>query len=177
MKDVYAEAEDMLPHDMPPPKGKSVDINVFVDADHAGNKVTRRSHAGIVIYCNLAPIMWFSKRQNTVETSTFGSEYIALKQATELVEGLMHKLRVFGVPIRGEARVFCDNESVVKSSSRPESSLKKKHCSVAYHKVREAIAAGKLLVYYESTSSNIADLFTKVLPHSKRYPLVKSMLS
>ena len=116
--------------------------------------------------------------QNTIETSTFGSEYIALKQATELMEGLLYKLRLFGVPIRREARVFCDNESVVKSSSRPESSLKKKNCSVAYHKVREAIlAARKMLVYYESTSSNIADLFTKVLPYSKRYPLVKSILS
>ena len=177
MKDIYPDAQDSLPHNMPKPRGKAIDISVFVDSDHAGNKVTRRSHTGILIYCNLAPIIWFSKRQNTVETSTFGSEFIALKTATELIEGLIYKLRMFGVPIDGPARVFCDNDSVVKSSTYPESSLKRKHCSIAYNKVREAVAAGKLLIYYESTSTNLADLFTKVLSHAKRLPLVQAILS
>ena len=92
---------------MPKPRGEPVTINVFVDADHAGNRITRRSHTGILIYCNLAPIIWYSKRQNTVETSTFGSEYIAMKIATELVEGLVYKLRMFGIPIDGPARIGC----------------------------------------------------------------------
>ena len=177
MLELYPDATDVLPADMPPPLGKPVNISVFVDADHAGNRVTRRSHTGIIIYCNLAPIIWYSKRQNTVETSTFGSEFIALKIATELTEALAYKLRMFGVPIDGPARMFCDNESVVKSSSFPESRLKKKHVSIAYHKIREAIAAKKILVYYESTSTNLADLFTKVLPHIKRLPLIQSILS
>ena len=176
MKEIYTEAEDVLPHNIPRPRGEPVTINVFVDADHAGNKITRRSHTGILIYCNMAPIVWFSKRQNTVESSTFGSEFIAMKIATELIEALTYKLRMFGVPLTGPARIFCDNESVVKSSSFPESTLRKKHCSIAYHKVREAIAAGKQLVYYEHTSSNLADLFTKVLSHSKRSNLVQAIL-
>ena len=151
--------------------------NCFVDADHAGNRVTRRSHTGIIMYCNTAPIIWYSKRQNTVESSTFGSEFVALKIATELIEGLRYKLRMFGVPIEGEARVFCDNESVVKSSTYAESALKKKHCSVAYHKVREAVAAGKILIYYESTNTNLADLLTKPLPDHKRKPLIQALLA
>ena len=145
-------------------------------ADHAGNKVTRRSHTGIIIMVNVVPIMWYSKRQNTVETSTFGSEFIALRIATELVESLRYKLQMFGVPIGGPARLFCDNESVVKSSGVPESRLKKKHCSVAYHRVREAIAAGTLLVCCEKSESNLADLLTKVLTANKREPLVQSLL-
>ena len=177
MKDIYVDACDELPHNMPEARGNPVDISVFVDADHTGNKVTRRSHTGIIIYCNLAPILWYSKKQNTIETSTFGSEYIALRIATELVDGLRYKLRMFGVPLQGPARVFCDNESVVKSSSFPESALKKKHCSIAYNKVRESVAAGKLLIYYESTNSNLADLLTKVLSHSKRQGLVQAILS
>jgi hypothetical protein len=84
---------------------------------------------------------------------------------------------MFGVSIDGPARVFCDNESVVKSSSYAESTLKKKHCSIAYHRVREAIAAGKLLVYYESTSTNLADLLTKPLSYTKRKGLVQAILS
>lgn len=83
---------------------------------------------------------------------------------------------MFGVPISGPARVFCDNESVVNSSSFPDSRLKKKHCSIAYHKTREAIAAGIMLVYYENSSSNLADLLTKLLPANKRTPLVDGLL-
>ena len=177
MRDMYFDAEDELPPGMPQPKGFPVDINAFVDADHAGNKVTRRSHTGIIIYCNLAPVMWFSKKQNTVETSTFGSELIAMRICTEMIEGLRYKLRMFGVPLNGPARVFCDNEAVTKSSSYAETTLKKKHCSIAYHRIREAVAAGKMLVYYGNTKSNIADLLTKVLPYNKRTHLIEAILS
>ena len=177
MAEIYPDATDPKPHNMPEPLGEKVDVNIFVDADHAGNRVTRRSHTGIIIYCNMAPIIWYSKKQNTVESSTYGSEFLALKIATELTEGLIYKLRMFGVPINGAARVFCDNDSVVYSSSFAEATLRKKHCSIAYHKVRESVAAGKMLIYYEKSSSNLADLLTKVLPHTKRLPLVQSIMS
>ena len=177
MGSIYPDAVDELPHNMPKPRGNPISISIFVDADHAGNRVTRRSHTGIVIFCNLAPIIWYSRRQNTVETSTFGSEFIALKIAAELNESLIYKLRMFGVPLTGPSKVMCDNEAVVKSSSFAESTLKKKHCSIAFHKVRESVASGKLLIYYEHTSSNLADLFTKALNASKRLPLIRGLLS
>ena len=177
LKDIYTDATDELPHNMPEPRGNGVDLNVFVDADHARNKVTRRSHTGIIIFCNLSPILWYSKRQNTVETSTFGSEFIALRIAIELIESIRYKLRMFGIPLNGAARVFCDNESVVKSSSNPEATLKKKHCSIAFHRVREAVAAGKALVYYEGTDTNLADLLTKPLISHKRQGLIAGILN
>ena len=86
MKHLHPDSHEDLPHDMPEARGIEVDINVFVDADHAGNKITRRSHTGIILFCNMTPIVWYSKRQNTVETSTFGSEFIALRIATELTD-------------------------------------------------------------------------------------------
>ena len=99
MKALYPDATDFLPPDMPTPLGEPVDISVFVDADHAGNQVTRRLHTGILIYCNLSPVVWYSKRQNTVESSTFSSEFIAVKIATDLLESLLYKLRIFGLPV------------------------------------------------------------------------------
>ena len=96
-----------------------------MDAYHAGDVVSRRSHAGILLYVNRAPVIWYSKRQNTVETSTFGSEFIALKIATEMIEGLRYKLRMFGVPIDGPANVFGDNQSVINNATIPESPLRK----------------------------------------------------
>ena len=144
----------------------------FVDANHAGNKVTRRSQTGILIFCCMAPIMWHSKRQNTVETSTFGSEFTALKNAVELVEALRYKLRMFGIPIEGPTNVFCDNESVYKNVSTPESVLKRKHHSIAYHRCRESVAANTLRLAKEPTETNLADLFTKLLPRVTREKLL-----
>eukprot|EP00537_Pseudo-nitzschia_pungens_P006437 CAMPEP_0172357460 /NCGR_PEP_ID=MMETSP1060-20121228/1836_1 /TAXON_ID=37318 /ORGANISM="Pseudo-nitzschia pungens, Strain cf. cingulata" /LENGTH=79 /DNA_ID=CAMNT_0013078161 /DNA_START=614 /DNA_END=850 /DNA_ORIENTATION=+ len=75
--DLYPDAKEVIPPDAPEAFGKGVIMSCFVDADHAGCKATRRSHTGIIIFLNRAPIMWFSKRQTTVETSTFGSEIVA----------------------------------------------------------------------------------------------------
>ena len=139
-------------------------MSCFVDADHAGCRVTRRrSHSGVLIYLNRAPIIWFSNRQNTVESSTFGSEFVVMKQAVELTEGLRYKLRMMCVEVEGPTDV-CDNEAVVCNTTRPESTLKKRHNAIAYHdRAREAQAAGIVRIAKEDGATNLADLFTKLL--------------
>ncbi|MFO0446128.1 MAG: Ty1/Copia family ribonuclease HI [bacterium] len=82
-QDFYPNVEEDIPSNAPEPRGLPVQINMFVDASHARNKVTRRSHTGILMYLNMAPIVWYSKTQRTVETSTFGAEFVALKIGTE----------------------------------------------------------------------------------------------
>jgi hypothetical protein len=172
----YPGAAEALPPRAPELRGKSVIMTAFVDADHAGCKVTRRSHSGIIIFVNRAPILWYSKRQNTVETSTFGSEFVAMRVGVEMIEGLRYKLRMMGVPIEGPTNVFCDNESVVKNSSKPESTLKKKHNAIAYHRVREAQAAKIIRVAHEPGQTNLADLLTKLLTSPRMKDLIKRIL-
>jgi hypothetical protein len=104
---------------MPQPLGNPVNISCFVDANHAGNIVTRRLHTGILIYVQNTPIIWQSQRQNTVETLTFGSEFVALRNARDLIVALRYKLRMFGIPLAGPAHVFCDNQGVVRNASIP----------------------------------------------------------
>ena len=70
---------------MPAPRGQMVSTHCFVDLDHAANTVMRCSQSGLLRFVKRAPVTWFSKRQNTVETSTFGSEFIAMKTAVEYV--------------------------------------------------------------------------------------------
>jgi hypothetical protein len=107
--DFYGDVVEELPPKMPKPMGNSVNITCFVDANHAGNVVTRRSHTGILIYIQNTPIIWHSRRQNTVETSTFGSEFVALRNARDLIVALRYRLRMFGIPINGPAKTYCDN--------------------------------------------------------------------
>ena len=170
---IYSDEPEELPPNMPTPRGNPVTITCFVDANHAGNMVTRRSHTGVIIFLNNAPILWFSKKQNTVESSTFGSEFVAARIATDMIESLRYKLRMFGVPIDGPANVFCDNQSVVKNSSLPESTLNKKHNAICYHRVREAAARGMIRMGKEQTQTNIADLLTKVLDTRRRRLLLE----
>ena len=166
--DFYKDAKEEIPFDMPEPLGKEVSIHCFVDASHASDVATRRSQSGILIFINRSPIVFYSKRQNSVETSTFGSEFTAMKQAVELVKALRYKLRMFGVPIDGEAAVYCDNEAVYKNVSNPASVLNKKMHAISYHYCREAVAAGVIKIAKEDTETNLSDLFTKVLSQDRR---------
>jgi hypothetical protein len=143
-----------------------------VDAKLAGNVVTRRSQTGILIFINRAPVVWNSKKQNTVESSTFGSEIVALKNSIELIKSLKYKLRMFGVPLLGPADIFCDNEAVIINCSTPESTIKTKHHSIAYHQNREAVASGIVRIAKEDSETNLADLFTKLLSEERRNFLI-----
>jgi hypothetical protein len=174
--DFYKDAAEILPPDMPEPLGKEVQMTTFVDSDHAGDKVTRRSRTGVIVFLNSAPIVWYSKKQNSIESSTFGSEFTAMKTGVEITEGLRYKLRMMGVPLEGPTHVKADNMSVVKNSSIPESMLKKKSNSIAYHYVRERAAQGAVSISYEPTGTNVADMLTKIQPGPVRKRLVRMVL-
>ena len=75
---------------------------------------------------------------------------------------------MFGIPIDGPAKMFCDNESVVKNSSVLSSTLNKKHSSIAYHSVRWAVAAGIVKIAWIDTKYNLADAMTKRLTVDSR---------
>ena len=68
--------------------GKYVVIKAYVNANHTGKMKTRRSHSGIIIYVNNAPIICYSKKQNIVEDSCFGLEFVSLIIITDMVEAL-----------------------------------------------------------------------------------------
>ncbi len=96
-----------------------------------------------------------------MEISSFSSEFVAARIAMELIDGLRYKLRMFGIPIEGPTNVFCGNQSVVTNMTKPESTLKRKHISIAYHLVMEAAAAGTIHIAKQSRETNIADILTK----------------
>jgi len=172
----YYGAEEPIPANAPEALGKAVDLRLYVDSDHAGEKLTRRSRTGWLIYMQNALIAFHSKRQSTVETSVFGAEFCAMKSGIEALRGICYKLRMMGVPLTGPSYIFGDNMSVIHNTQRPESTLKKKSCSVAYHFCREAVAMDECRTCHIPTALNPADLCTKVLYGNKRRMLVRSIL-
>lgn len=121
---------------------------------------------------NQAPIVWFLKCQNTVESSTYGSEFITLKTAIDLIEALHYKLHMFGIAFGGlmsicPTNIFCDNEEVVLNTTHSESTIKRKHTYIAYHWCQEAEAARYVHVGFIKGNENPADVLTKLLPGPK----------
>ncbi len=121
-----------------------------------------------MIYLNTALISWYSKRQSTIETCTFGAEFVAMKTGVEALRGIGYKLRMMGVPIDGATHIHGDSMSVINNTSKPESILKKKNNTVFYHTVRESVSMGELLTTHIDGDENPADLLTKIICGGKR---------
>ena len=106
-KVLYLGAKEVMPPNAhPPERDKEVDLRMFVDSDHAGESVTRRSRSGHFIFINMTCIAWYSRKQNTVETFVFESEFVSMKISMEAVRGLRCKLRMMGVPLSGLAYIW-----------------------------------------------------------------------
>ena len=128
----------MIADNAPEPCGKEVILRLFVDSDHANDKLRWRSRMGFCIFSNMGCIVWFTKRHARVESAVFRSEFIAMKQGMEASQGLQYKLRMMGIPITRPTYTFHNTQG-------PESMLRKKSNSICFHAVCEAVAMGELL--------------------------------
>jgi hypothetical protein len=164
----HIQGKEELPPNMPEPRGQGFVIDAKVVADHAADTVTRRSRTGFFVYLNCAPVYWLSKKQTSCESSSFSSEFVAMKQCCEYLRGLQYKLRMMGIPCEGPACIHGDNQSVLASCGIPYSILKKKSQSITYHFVREGAARDEWRTSYVNTHDNEADLLTKLLPSGEK---------
>jgi hypothetical protein len=112
-------------------------------------------------------INWYSKEQGSVEGSTFGSEFMAMKTVAEVNKGIRYKLGMIGTPIDGPSYVYGDNMSALHNTSNPESTLKKLN-PIASHLVRDSIAMDEMRTGYVNTNENYSDLMTKSLQRGER---------
>ena len=76
---------------------------------------------------------------------------------------------MLGIEVVGDTNAFSDNKSMCMNSSIPESTLKKKHNSIAYHAVHWAVAARELHVCFEKGIDNMVDLLTMNLERIKHH--------
>ena len=164
----HVQGKEEVSSKMPQLRGIGFVMWAQVDADHASDTVTRRSRTGMLIYLNSSLIHWSSRKQTSVESSSFGSEFIAMKQCCEYLRGLRYKLRMFGIPVEGPSFIYGDNQSVLANTSVPDSQLKKKSQSIAYHFVREGVARDEWRTAYVNTHANSSDLLTKCLPNEEK---------
>jgi hypothetical protein len=173
---VYGNPKEELPADMPIPKGKVMRTTTYEDANLYHDLVTGRSVTGILHILNQTPIHWFSKRQGRVQTATYGSEFMAARTAAEQIIDLRYTLRMMGIPLDGPSWMFGDNQSVITSSTIPESTLNKRQNALSYHLVRECIAAEIIYFLHVKGCHNPSDLMTKILSWANFWPLIQPLL-
>ena len=137
---------------------------------------TGKSVTGILHMINKTPFDWFSKKQATVETATYGSEFVAARTCTEQIIDIRLTLRYLGVPIRDKSYMFGDNESVVNSSTKIHAKLHKRHTMLSFHRVREAIASGILTFNFVPGDINPADILSKHWGYSQIWGRLKCLL-
>ena len=173
---VYSDVEELLPTDAPEPLGKQVTFTTYVDANLYHNMITGRSVRGIIHLINQTPFDWYSKKQSTVETATYGSKFVAARIAIDQIIEHRTMLCYLGVPVTCKTYMFGDNKSVVDSSSVLQSKLHKRHTALSYHQVWEAIAAGIVSFTHLPGSMNPADILSKHWAYSSVWPMLQALL-
>jgi hypothetical protein len=96
---VYGDVKEIIPMDIPEPKGKYVTLSHYFDVNLYHNMVTGRSVTAILHFLNQTPMDWYSKKQATVKTATFGSEFIAARTTIDQIVDLQMTLCYLGIPI------------------------------------------------------------------------------
>ncbi|KAL7447608.1 hypothetical protein ACHAXS_000011, partial [Conticribra weissflogii] len=86
-KELYGEVIEPIPPNAPKPLDKLVDVRMFVDSNHAGDKQTRHSQSGFLIYINTALVDWHLKQQATIETGVFGAQFVAMEAGVDTLRG------------------------------------------------------------------------------------------
>ena len=173
---VYGEPREEIPHDVPEALGRFVTLTHYVDANLMHCLLTGRSVTGILHFMNGTPVEWFTKKQSTVETATFGSEFVAARTAVEQIIDLRLTLRYLGVPIRDKSYMFGDNKTVVTSSTQPHGKLHKRHTMLSFHRVREAIASKMVVFAHIAGDINPADILSKHWGHPQVWPTLRTLM-
>ena len=173
---VYGNVSELIPTDCPEPLGKGVITTSYFDANLMHCLLTGRSLTAALHLVNGTPFDWYSKKQSTVETATYGSEFMAGRTCVEQIIDHRNTLRYLGVPVIGRSIVFGDNKSMVDSSTLPHAKLHKRHTILSFHRVREAVASGIIDMHHIDGNDNPADILSKHWSHAKIWPLLKPLL-
>ena len=159
----YSDFEEEKDPKLPKAIMKELPITIYTDSNHGHDQVTGKSITGIIVLVGRTPVHWVSKRQASVQTATFGAEFIALKKAVEEAITIRYYLQSMGVKVTKPTVIYGDNVASITNTIEPGSPLKKKYLALSYHFCREYFSAGVVDIRKIDGKINRADPFTKAL--------------
>ena len=136
---------------------------VFTDSDWAGDKESRRSITGFIVFLMGCPVLWRSRQQKSVSLSSAEAEYYALSEAASEIKFLVQLLMTMGIQVKLPVVVRVDNVEAIFMSENINTASKSKHIDLRAKFVREMVNDGFLKVVFVKSAENLADPFTKNL--------------
>jgi hypothetical protein len=156
---------------------RSTSVEVFCDADWAGDIDDRKSTSGIIIKLNGCPVVWLSKKQTTVALSTAEAEYIALASAIQEMIWMNQYLSELQLKDPEVPLVRSDNQAAIQIATNDTLHTRSKHIDIRYHFIRQILKEGQMKLSYVSTREQEADINTKALDMSTFKYLRERLLS
>ena len=142
--------------------GQKFVLSVYVDSDHGGNIDDRKSISGYIIYLGSTPIVWRSRQQKGKPAeSSCEAEYISLSSCINELVWIISFLSELGFRVPTPVPVYCDNKSAKDLAYNPVQHERTKHIDIKYHRIREFILDGTIILNYVKSENNPADIFTK----------------
>ena len=138
----------------------------YVDSNYAGNIDDRRSTTGYEFTLSEGPIYRRSTLQSLVAMSTTEVEYMAVAEATKEALWLKGLVKELGLN-QGGVQLHCDSQSAIYLAKHQIYHARTKHIDVRFHKIRELIVTGEIILEKIDTSENAADMLTKPVPTNK----------
>ena len=139
-------------------------LKLYSDADLAGDLDGRKSTSGMMLTMNGCPVLWGSKLQTVVATSTSEAEYISAAMAVKEALWVRKLLSDFNDVVERMV-VYCDNQSALclmkqRSAITPGRS---KHIDIQYHFITNRYLRQEIDVRFVPTDEQRADMLTKAL--------------
>ena len=147
------------------PKDTGFNLVGYTDADYAGCRVDRKSTSGSCQFLGQRLVSWFSKKQQSVSTSTAEAEYIAAGSCYAQLLWIRNQLMDYGLTLE-KIPIMCDNTSAISIVANPVNHSMTKHIDIRYHFIREHANKGTIELHYVPTEKQLADIFTKPLNES-----------
>ena len=136
-------------------------IVAYSDSDYAGDKETRISVTGFIIFLLGCPVCWRSKGQKSVTLSSSEAEYVALSEVAKEVKFVYMVLQMLQIEVKLPIVVRVDNIGAIFMAENVTTSNRTKHVDVRFRFVNEFVTDGFIDIIFVKTKENIADIFTK----------------
>ena len=142
-------------------------LQAYSDSDWASCPDSRKSITGYIMMLGSSPISWKSKKQGTVSKSSSEAEDRVMASAASEITWLVRLLEELKVENLAPVTLNCDNQSVIHIGKNPVFHEKTKHIEIDCHFTRDKVLEGLIQLTYLPTTSQLADVFTKILPSSQ----------
>ncbi|GJT57385.1 hypothetical protein Tco_0992439 [Tanacetum coccineum] len=143
-------------------KGTGIETIIYVDSDHAGDYVDRKSTSGVCTFMGCCLTSWFSKKQTTLTISTTEAEYVSIRKACQQSLWMKQALVDYDIKLE-DIPVLCDNKGAIDLSKNSILHYRTKHIEIRHHFLRDNVQKGNISIEKVSSEDNIMDILTKPL--------------